>query len=30
MTNAMVAQFLITGKVPSEEELFGSHEGHDH
>jgi FKBP-type peptidyl-prolyl cis-trans isomerase (trigger factor) len=30
MTNSMVAEFLFTGKVPDEKELFGSHEGHNH
>ena len=30
MTNSLVAEFLVTGKVPDEKELFGSHEGHNH
>lgn len=30
MTNSLVAEYLITGKVPDEKELFGSHEGHNH
>lgn len=30
MTNSLVAEYLVTGKVPDEEELFGSHEGHNH
>lgn len=30
MTNSMVAEYVSTGKVPDEVELFGSHEGHDH
>lgn len=30
MTNTLVAEFITTGKVPDEEELFGSHEGHSH
>lgn len=30
MTNSLVAEYLVTGKVPDEKELFGSHEGHNH
>ena len=30
MTNSLVAEYLFTGKVPDEKELFGSHEGHNH
>jgi FKBP-type peptidyl-prolyl cis-trans isomerase (trigger factor) len=30
MTNSMVAEYLVTGKIPDEKELFGSHEGHNH
>ena len=30
MTNSLVAEYLVTGKVPDEKELFGSHEGHAH
>jgi FKBP-type peptidyl-prolyl cis-trans isomerase (trigger factor) len=30
MTNSLVAEYLITGKVPDEKEIFGSHEGHNH
>ncbi len=30
MTNSLVAEFLVTGKVPDEKELFGGHEGHNH
>lgn len=30
MTNSLVAEYLFTGKVPEETELFGSHEGHNH
>lgn len=30
MTNSLVAEFITTGKVPNEKELFGSHEGHNH
>jgi FKBP-type peptidyl-prolyl cis-trans isomerase (trigger factor) len=30
MTNSLVAEYLFTGKVPDEVELFGSHEGHSH
>ena len=30
MTNSLIAEYLFTGKVPDEKELFGSHEGHNH
>lgn len=30
MTNTLVAEFIVNGKVPDEKELFGSHEGHNH
>lgn len=30
MTNSLVAEFLVNGKVPDEKEFFGSHEGHNH
>jgi trigger factor len=30
MNNSFVAEYLFTGKVPDEKELFGSHEGHNH
>lgn len=30
MTNSLVAEYLVNGKVPDEKELFGSHEGHNH
>lgn len=30
MTNSLVAEFLVNGKVPEEKDLFGSHEGHNH
>jgi hypothetical protein len=30
MTNTLVAEYLVQGKVPDEVEIFGSHEGHNH
>lgn len=30
MNNSLVAEYLITGKVPDEKELFGDHSGHNH
>ncbi len=30
MTNTLVGEFVTTGKVPDEKEIFGSHEGHNH
>lgn len=30
MTNSLVAEYIFTGKIPDEKELFGSHEGHNH
>jgi FKBP-type peptidyl-prolyl cis-trans isomerase (trigger factor) len=30
MNNSFVAEYIFTGKVPDEKELFGSHEGHNH
>lgn len=30
MTNSLVAEFLVNGKIPDEKEFFGSHEGHNH
>jgi FKBP-type peptidyl-prolyl cis-trans isomerase (trigger factor) len=30
MTNSLVGEYLVTGKVPDETEFFGSHEGHNH
>jgi FKBP-type peptidyl-prolyl cis-trans isomerase (trigger factor) len=30
MTNSLVAEYLINGKIPDEKEFFGNHEGHNH